>query len=179
MIRRFLYSPKGLYAWLGGLVFFLLLGIVSIQNVSHFRARYTQLSSHVYEIDHADEILLDQQISLKQLEQQLLQLKPNRVEIHSHNHFVQYAESICATHEVKLVSLPVEEVSLQGEYRVARISFSLEGAFHNLIQVLYEIEQQDRVASIQHLHVRTEEIRQSAQKKRFLIVDVVMNRLVL
>ena len=179
MIPKILHTQRGIYIWLGGLVFLFLLGMLSVRNVLHLRLRYAQLRTHAYEIEHAEEILLDQQVQLKSLEQQLLQLNPNRIELSNHNHFVRYSEQICADHGVQIVSLPVEAVSKLGEYQVASIAFTLEGTYHGLLQVLYDIEQRDRVASIQHLNIRTEEIRIDFQQKKYLIAEVVLNRLIL
>ncbi len=178
MIARILAHTYGLYYLLAGVVLLVLFGLLAMQNVSRLAGRYVQLHQHVYEIEHADEILLDQQVALKQLDMQLTRLRPNRIQLRNHNHFVQYTSSLCDAHEVKLVALPHETIEAQGAYQVARISLSLEGSFHDLLQVLHTLEQEDRVASIQTLEVRIEEVRRGLRATRYLIMDVVVARLV-
>ncbi|MEL7535195.1 MAG: hypothetical protein AAFN10_28105, partial [Bacteroidota bacterium] len=131
----------------------------------------------VQRIESAPMILRQQDQQLDRLAKQVSQFQSTQQDISSHIAFVEYLEEICRQHKVKIVSLPREATQLVEGYSLVEERFSLEGGIHDILKVLHQIEQQDRVGSIAYLSLQRTSLSLFSKRQNVLVGSVALYRL--
>jgi hypothetical protein len=128
-------------------------------------------------IDNAPADLKLYEARLAAMDGEIRNLRSRNITISSHSAFIDYAQTLCDSFSVRLVSLPVETRNQLQEYEVASIQFSIEGNYHDILRFIYQMEQKDKIASVEKLELVAEEVRLNEQKVHLLVARFRVNRL--
>jgi Tfp pilus assembly protein PilO len=171
-------APKTrMYILLGLLAVTALVTLVYVRRTLDLFSKISTLEQKTSMVATADRQLQVHQEMLNALDSRILQVQQVHVQIESHVQFLDYMENLCKKHELRLLSLPQERVDTLDRYQIASIRFKLEGSYHHLTQMIYELEQVDRVASLSHCELRQETIREMENKKTILVAEIEVNRM--
>lgn len=172
------HSQKWILIQIAGIGLILMsLALIYLLQTSKRLANYKTVL-HTYEqVIEAPEQLQIQQAKLAYLDSLTLRDKSPGFANGNHLEFVQYLEALCRENEVRIVNLPIENEQDQGAYRLLEEQFSLEGSLHNMILIINQLEQKDKVGWIGHLSLKRKQMRMQQQKKWLLIADVKLSRI--
>jgi hypothetical protein len=139
--------------------------------------RLEELRKKTRSLESADMEIVNRQVELKQLGDAIAAIQQSKVELKGHAALMSYIEEQAASRALRMVSLPKEMVLSQGGYGIAQIRFKLEGMFHDILDLLYQIEQRDRVGSIAYVNLGLEQVRGREESSQLLIAEIHLNRL--
>lgn len=134
------------------------------------------LEQKTAELEDADLQIVNRQVSLQQLGEAIGQIQKASVNLDGHAAMMTYLEQQSAERDLRMVSLPRESLLSQGGFGIAKISFKVEGMFHDILALLFQIEQVDRVGSVAHVHIGLEQIRGRVQDGKMLMAAIELNR---
>ena len=163
---------------LGGVLLLLLL--LLIQNCRQSWQEiglYSSLDTRMDTLSGADSLLRKQQLLLQKLSFSARELGGKTLEVDSHLTFGTYLDSLCRKHGLTIVSLPQESLENTGSFTISSERFHLSGRFHDIVQVLYQLEYEDRIGSIGTSQLKTQTIRNGRNKQTILLADIELKRL--
>lgn len=159
-----------------GLLLLVRLGFQS-QAVWQQYAQYEGLSQQAARLQNAPTILQQQSQTLVGLDKQVAHFQSVGPMVQSHPDFVRYLEGLCRQHTVNIVALPIEQEQTSEGYRLLEERFSLQGNFHQVLRVLHQLEQRDRMGQIQHLAFERKALRLQQGPRWILVADVILHRI--
>ncbi|MEM6766902.1 MAG: hypothetical protein AAF655_18340 [Bacteroidota bacterium] len=127
-------------------------------------------------ITEAEALSLSNQVELAQLTQRANIYQPHKVEVRSHLQFVDYLSKACANQHVKLVSMPKETAKNIENYIISEEQFSIQGSFRNILNLIYQVEFQDRIGRLSYLTIERKVIRSLGKQRQILIADISLKR---
>lgn len=147
------------------------------QQVLGIYDRIDELEQKTSVIEDADLEIVNRQVRLKELSTNIRAQQAAGVELSGHADFLRYTESACSQLGLKMVALPLETVEDLDGYRVAHIDFSVEGMFHDILSLVYQMEYTDQVGSMTQVNLEHKSIRVRNRKREVLIASIRINRL--
>lgn len=121
--------------------------------------------------------IIRKQALLQQMDKEIFNLRERISKVNTHADFIHYVESKSEESGVTLLSHPIQKIDTIEDYQFARIEFSLEGNFHDLLHFIFKMEFKDQVAAVEHLGFIKEEIRLDDRKRKILKAFLRVNRL--
>lgn len=167
------------WLWLATLlVIAMLIGLFRLGTSlkEQFRS-YQLIEERLYTIEHADEIKRNQVISIKELEIRVDAIQEGKIRIQNHLDFVHYLENLAGKHQIKVIALPQEETTSEGEFVLSKEAFQLEGKLQSILQLLFEIERTDQIGIITYASLQREEFTFRGKRTPFLIASIELKRL--
>jgi|GEM_PF-3753909 len=147
------------------------------QQVIGIYDRIEELELKTLVVEDADLEIVNRQVRLKELSTSIRDQQAHGVSLHGHADFLRYTDSLSAGLGLHLVALPLETVEDLDGYRVAHIDFSVEGMFHDILRLVYQMEYTDQVGSVAQVNLEHQSIRVRSQKREVLIASIRLNRL--
>lgn len=139
--------------------------------------RLSRSNQLVERIEMAPTILSQQDQQLTRLAKQVDRFQEQQLQLSDHLAFVEYLEALCRKHKLKLVSIPREAKQEVDGFSLVEERFSLEGGIHDLLRVLHQIEQIDRVGSIDQLSLQRTALSLFNKRQNVLVGTVRLYRL--
>lgn len=168
---------KRMYILLGLLLITVLVTLAYVKRTTDLFSSIRNLEARTALAERSDRELEVSRDMLSALDHRIMEVQQVHVEIESHVQFLEYMENLCSKHELRLLSLPQERVDTMDRYQIASIRFRLEGSYHNLIAMIYQLEHVDRAASVNRCDLHQEQIREMENKKTILVGDLEVNRM--
>lgn len=162
---------------LGLIGFVLLVSVLYAFQVKGIFERVDELQTKTRIVEDADLAIVNRQVRLKELTDEIGALQKFGVRLNSHAEFIQYMEEACQELGLTLVQLPLETMEDVDGYQIARIDFSVEGMFHDILSLVYQLEQKDRVGSVDRVQLERRNIRVRNERKEMLVGEIRINRL--
>jgi hypothetical protein len=124
-------------------------------------------------------LILREQASKKaEIEQALARIDRSKKPVHSHLGFIHYLEKMTRQWDSRIIRLPQENQSHEGEYLVSEASFQVEGTLNSILKLIYQLEQIDRMGNIRYTRLETQKIRRGNQRKQILLATIVLKRII-
>lgn len=120
--------------------------------------------------------LKQQEAHLASLEQQADSIEQKREALGNPIAFASYLEAVCRKHEVRLVTMPGMHHTAETQANRKEERFSLQGDFHKILRLLFQVEQKDQLGSVTRTSFTLQQVRAGHHKRQLLIADVVMER---
>ncbi|MEL6190769.1 MAG: hypothetical protein AAFR66_01920 [Bacteroidota bacterium] len=162
---------------LGAALLMTLVGVGMIsKHLIHSFEVYQKNQLPLQKIAEADQLSLSNKVTLAQLTQKANVYQPDKVEVQSHLQFVDYLSKACNEHQLQMVSMPKETTKEIENYIISEEKFSLRGSFRNVLNLIYQLEYQDRIGRLTYLVLERKVIRTLGKQRQYLIVDVTLKR---
>lgn len=168
---------KRLYVILGLIGFVFLISLLYGVQVLGIYDKVNELEQKTALIEDADLEIVNRQVRLKELGAEISQLQSTGLKISSHAGFMDYVEKQCAELDLQLFVLPRESVEKLEGYRVAEIEFAVEGMYHDILNLMYQMEFKDRVGSVSYVRMERKSVRIRNTRKDILLATIRINRL--
>lgn len=168
---------KRLKVILGLIGFVLVLSLLYGVQVKGIFERVEELKAKTRVVDDADLAIVNRQVRLKELNAQINQLQEFGVRLQSHADLVAYVEKSCHERGLTLVRLPLESMEDVEGVQIARIDLSVEGMFHDILGLIYQLEYKDQVGSVARVALEKRKLRVRGERKEMLVAEIQMYRL--
>lgn len=137
-----------------------------------------QLKHKTAIIEDADLQIVNRQVRLKELSDKIRNMQNRGVELNSHVALMQYIETACLERDLLLIQLPQAHIEDLDGYQVSHVQFSIEGMFHDILRLIYQIESKDRIGSIAKADLELKNMRIGDDRAQMLVATIHLNRLV-
>lgn len=160
-------------------VFLLLLLLMIVQNLGILylqHARYQAFHPQLSRIKHAHLIEAEQKAQLESIQHNLALQEAESPKISSHIAFVEYVEGITQELGLLLISLPqLLPTSDQDPFLLAQCE--VQGSFHAILQLIYQLEEVDRLGAIHTCTFEQKVIRIKGKRTPLLTAQITLRRL--
>jgi hypothetical protein len=160
-----------------GIAFAFLISLLYAKQAYDIHTKTQDLKSKTALIQDADLEIVTRQVKLKELSTRIRTLQETRKELPTHIALMQYIEAQCDTHQVQMIQLPKETLQTIEGYTIAQVDFSVSGTFHHILNLLYQIEAQDRIGSIAKADLELKTLRMADDRQKLLVATIRLNRL--
>jgi hypothetical protein len=122
--------------------------------------------------------IVNRQVRLKELSDRINRLQFSGQILTSHVALMQYIETQCDMNHLVMIQLPKETLEDIEGYEIAHVDFSVQGNFHDIVALLYQLEAKDKIGSIAKADLELKTMRMSDDRRQLLIATIRLNRLV-
>lgn len=125
----------------------------------------------------ADLEIVNRQVELKLLGDEIGRIQRPGVELADQVAFMAYLDTICQVRGLTLVRLPEEEVEQKEGFGIVKTEFQVEGMFHDILNLIYQLEYTDRVGSVGYVDLERKSVRVEDGRMDVLLGRVRLNRM--
>lgn len=129
-------------------------------------------------IEDADLEIVNRQVRLKELSDAIGGAQQQDSLIGSHVALMQYIETFCDRHALRLISLPKEDVQDIEGYEIASVHFAVAGGFHAIVALIYQLEAVDHIGSVAKADIELKTIQMDNGRQPMLVGNITLNRLI-
>jgi hypothetical protein len=163
---------------IGIIAFAFLFSLFYAAQVWGIFTRIADLERKTALVKDADLETVNRQVQLKTLSDGIRNLQSSGRALASHVELMQYIEAFCAAHALRMIQLPQETLEDVEGYEIAKVEFSVEGSYHNILRLLHQLEAVDAIGSIDRAQLELKTIRVGDDRKRMLVGSIRLNRLI-
>jgi hypothetical protein len=163
---------------LGIIGFAFLVSLLYARQVWGIYAKIDELQAKTAVIEDADLQIVNRQVRLKQLSDNIRGAQSQDSLVGSHVQLMQYIEAFCDQNRLRLIQLPREQIQdIQG-YQIAAIDFSVQGGYHDILALIYQMEAMDHIGTIAKADIELKTIRIDNAREQMLVASLRLNRLI-
>lgn len=163
---------------LGIIGFAFLMSIAYAWQVWGIYDKIDELQAKTAVIVDADMEIVNRQVQLKQLSDRIRGAQSRDSLVGTHVQLMQYIERFCDQNQLRLIQLPKENIQDIEGYEIAAIDFSVQGGFHNIIRLIYQLEAKDKIGTIAKADLELKTIRTDSDRQQLLVATLRLNRLI-
>jgi hypothetical protein len=163
---------------IGMIAFVFLFSLFYAAQVWRIYAKIEELEGKTALARDADLETVNRQVELKRLSDGIRNMQASGKRIESHVQLMQYIEQYCAENSLRIIQLPKEGLEDVEGYEIAKVEFSVEGSFHDILRLVHQLESKDGIGSIDRAQLELKTVRVGGDQQRMLIGSISLNRLI-
>ena len=167
------YKTKNKLLMIAVLFLFVLIYSFGIKKTVNTILEYKKISENYEQVQNAPKLLNDLQSKLNKINKSVDFKRENSLS--SEQNILELVTKICQDSKMTLMQFPKTNKTQKGDFLVETNQFVVEGSFANLVLLVYQIEQKNkvgRVASIQYELKKNNET-----KKQYLIATIFIQNI--
>ncbi|WNJ21615.1 hypothetical protein [Pontibacter sp. G13] len=161
-------------------VLILVIGYGAFQHIWHVAASIPHWQRAALQLQRAraaPELLAEQQQLLAQHQTHIRQLQRHRISLGDASTSGAYLEALASQYHLQLVSWPYGTSDTLSGHILYKEQFTLAGPFRQILGMLNQIEQHDRMGHVHAIHFELKRVRTGRKIREELVVEIGLRRL--
>lgn len=173
MLKNLTYRQKNKYLIVGTILFLLLVYWTTLSKT-------VELYHSNQRLQKQSNLVADAPAKIKQYERQIQQFEQRFQNVtQSGNDYqeqlLEVVSTFCQEHQLVLQNFPQPLVHTQNDFEVTTHIVEVEGSYHKLLQLVYELEQAQKLSRVASLDFRIE--KDFRNKRSFLLATIYLRNI--
>jgi len=168
MFENRTYKTKNKLLLLIAVLALLLVYLFGLKKTINAIVEYKRISENYEQAQNAPRLLLELQKKLNKINKSVDFSKENTLT--AEQNILELVTKICQEYKMTLMQFPKTNKTQKGDFLIETNQFVVEGTFANLIKLVFQIEQKNKVGRVASIHY---ELKKNMETKKHYLVATI------